>query len=190
MGVFQGVCLCTTSMSGAQGRQKKASGSSGLELQMLVSHRVGARNWTQFFWRAASALNCRHISLMLPKGPVLLVFHSVVAFLFHSVGGNAPLSGKQTQLSSLLNVVCRCMGSALSLCVRLCVHWCISLAAIFWASPPLATGIYPNFSEVTFFSICRALKKINVPQLHLDLLNSEEVTVFEEEEMPWFTKQS
>lgn len=43
------VCMCTVCMCGACGSQKRASYTQELELQMIVSCHVGARNQTQVF---------------------------------------------------------------------------------------------------------------------------------------------
>ena len=58
---FSGWVVClheymgTTFVSCVSGAQKKVSGLLELELQKVVSHRVGAENWTQIPARAASA---------------------------------------------------------------------------------------------------------------------------------------
>lgn len=43
------VCMCTTRTLGAWGGQKKELGPPELELQMVVTHCVGARNKTSMF---------------------------------------------------------------------------------------------------------------------------------------------
>lgn len=49
-------------MPGAYGNQKRASDPLGLELQVVVSHRMRARNRLKVLCRAANALNHRAIS--------------------------------------------------------------------------------------------------------------------------------
>lgn len=48
------LCLCPFNMPSARGEQKRVSDPPGLELQMIVSHRVGAVNWAQVLWRTVT----------------------------------------------------------------------------------------------------------------------------------------
>ena len=52
------LCLCTICIPAAQRGQKRASDSLKLELQMVVSHHMGAGNQILVSQRAASALHC------------------------------------------------------------------------------------------------------------------------------------
>jgi len=45
------LCLCLTSMPGGHRGQKRTSDPPATGLWMVVSHRVGAGNWTQVFWK-------------------------------------------------------------------------------------------------------------------------------------------
>jgi hypothetical protein len=49
------VCIHTTCMSGACGGQKQKPGPLEMELQMIVSHHVGARNQT---WVLSKSNKC------------------------------------------------------------------------------------------------------------------------------------
>jgi hypothetical protein len=46
----------------ARGGQEEVLDFLGLELQMVLSHHVGAGNWTHVLWKGASGLNCWAIS--------------------------------------------------------------------------------------------------------------------------------
>lgn len=99
-GYFACMCVCAHI---AQRGQKRAMDLWEWQLEMVVRHHVGAKNWTWILWKAVSALSlqswgmeclsiqqcetlCDHFNLVSPRFPVRCLLWPCLPFFFISSG--------------------------------------------------------------------------------------------------------